>query len=544
VGSPEPSSAPTDASEQEGRIPYRLWIGVTGHRTVRDDAAVRERIRTVLDEIRKDAPRSPNTPTRWGVISPLAIGADQLVASEVLTEENAALEAVLPHAINEYMKDFPGAGSKLKFRDLLKRASLISLLPVSRSQQVVYTQLGEYVVDHCDVLVALWNGKSAQGEGGTAEIVEMARGREVPLFWIFSEPDYQLQKQLGRGTARQPFEDVDAYNRERVSTAKFNQELDQQEGRWAETATYAGMPSQELRPHLRWILPYLVRANLLAERYQTYYVGFGTAMFVLAWLAVAAAAVQILSPSRLELVALLEASSMLVALGLIGVAHWMQAHRRWISYRSLAERFRVAFFMSLTGVGTEQTASLDPTGARPNDWTSRSFTEVWMARPKEDRPASSLDALKRFLNDAWIGHQIDYYQRAATKNRRREQVLSAIVSTLFVSTLLVAGFHGLGALVHGAALVPAEWLILLAIILPAAAASVGGIRAQREYESNASRFAHMAQRLMVFRRRLEAASDAATVEAITELAGNAMLEEHRGWFGMMQAHALGLRELV
>jgi hypothetical protein len=541
----EPSPGPSNASEQEGRIPFRLWIGVTGHRDVPNDEALLVRLRSVLDQIRAETPRSPNTPACWGVISPLAEGSDQLVASEVLRDESSALEAPLPLAIDEYMKDFPTGTSKLKFQELIKRASLITLLPASRSRKVAYTQVGEYVVDHCDVLVALWDGKGAHGEGGTAEVVELARRREVPLFWIFSEPDYEVQKQHGRDVPRQPFEDVDAYNRERISTARLSENVDQQQGRWSEVATYTGMPAQELRPFMRWILPYLVRANILAERYQTYYFGFGTAMFTLAWLAVAAAAVQILSPSRLEAFALLEAFFMLVAVGLIGLARWMRVHRRWISYRALAERFRLAFFLSLAGLGAEQAASPDPTHMRPNDWTSRSFNEVWMARPKGGgRSASSLDALKRFLNEAWIDHQIRYYQRAATKNRRWEHLLGGIVGALLVCTVFVAGIHGLGALVHRGAPVPAEWLILLAIILPAAAASLGGIQAQREYESNADRFTHMAQRLLVIRRRMEAASDAATVDAITESAASAMLEEHRGWFAMMQAHAFSLHELV
>jgi len=180
---------------------------------------------------------------------------------------------------------------------------------------------------------------------------------------------------------------------------------------------------------------------------------------------------------------------------------------------------------------------------RPYDWISRSFNEVWIARPRDGRPPFSLDALKRFLSEAWIDDQIGYYRRTATRYHRRELLLSWMVGSLFACTLIVAGVHGLVPLMHSAVAWP-EWLILLAIVLPAAAASLGGIQAQHEYESNAVRFTQMAQRLSVIRRRLEAAADTATLEAIVESAALAMLEEHRGWFGMMGAHALSLRELV
>ncbi len=41
-----------------------------------------------------------------------------------------------------------------------------------------------YILEHCDVLVALWDGQSEQGKGGTGEIVAIARERGLPLAWV------------------------------------------------------------------------------------------------------------------------------------------------------------------------------------------------------------------------------------------------------------------------------------------------------------------------------------------------------------------------
>lgn len=524
-------------------MPYRLWIGVTGHRSLLDDPALREKIRGVVDRIRELMPHSASTASHLGVISPLAEGADQLVAREVLNDETAALETPLPFAVNDYLKDFTNEGSRALFRELIKRASILTLLPESRSRDAAYAQIGEYVVDHCDVLIAIWDGEDARGQGGTAEVVELARRRRVPLFWIFSKPDYEVQEELGSGAHGQAFLAVDAYNRARISSTQFKRNVQQQDRRWSQAATFAGLAAHHLRPYLDWIVPYLIRADLLAERFQSYYFALGTALFALAALAVAAAAVQIPAPTKLESLALLESFFMVLALGVIVVAQSLRVHRRWISYRALAERFRLAFFLSVAGVGAERGAGADPPHRmRPYDWTSRSFNEVWIARPR-DRPPFSLDALKRFLAEAWIDDQIGYYRRTATRNHRRQVLLSSMVGGLFVCTLIVAGVHGLAPLIYRPLAGP-QWLILLAIVLPAAAASLGGIQAQHEYETNAIRFTQMAQRLAVVRRRMEAAADAATLEAIAESAALAMLDEHRGWFGMMQAHTLSLRELV
>ena len=531
--------------DRQGRhIPYRLWIGVTGHRSVADDPALREQIRSVVDQIRELTPHSASTASYLGVISPLAEGADQLVAREVLNDETAALETPLPFALDDYLKDFTNEGSLALFLDLIERASIVTRLPETRSRDAAYAQIGEYVVDHCDVLIAIWDGEDARGQGGTAEVVELARSRKVPLFWIFSRPDYQVQKELGSGARGQAFQEVDAYNRARISRSRFKKNVEQQDRRWNQAATFAGLAAHHLRPYLDWIVPYMIRADLLAERFQSYYFGLGTALFALAALAVAAAAVQILAPTQLEPLALLESLFMVVALGMMFLAQSLRVHHRWISYRALAERFRLAFFLSVAGVGAERGASADPPHRmRPYDWMSRSFNEVWIARPRDGRPPFSLDALKRFLTEAWIDDQIGYYRRTATRYHRRELLLSWMVGALFACTLIVAGVHGLAPLMHSAVAGP-EWLILLAIVLPAAAASLGGIQAQHEYESNAVRFTQMAQRLSVIRRRLEATADTATLEANVESAALAMLEEHRGWFGMMRAHALSLRELA
>ena len=44
--------------------------------------------------------------------------------------------------------------------------------------------VGRYVLDRCDVLVAVWDGQPARGRGGTADIVAMARHCGKPMAWI------------------------------------------------------------------------------------------------------------------------------------------------------------------------------------------------------------------------------------------------------------------------------------------------------------------------------------------------------------------------
>ena len=83
-------------------IPYRIRIGVTGHRKVHDPAALQALVKRAIDsEVEKLFPeesrekiervrRSGTTAISFRVLSPLAEGADRVVARAVLAEPGAA----------------------------------------------------------------------------------------------------------------------------------------------------------------------------------------------------------------------------------------------------------------------------------------------------------------------------------------------------------------------------------------------------------------------------------------------------------------------
>jgi hypothetical protein len=158
----------------------RLTIGVTGHRKLDDPAGISAQAHQVLEHIHHSAAPA----TTLCALSPLAEGADRIVASEVLRFPGAILEAALPLAKADYMKDFATSESRAEFESFLARANRVIELPPAPSRNDAYFNVGVYVVDHCDIIIAVWNGKPATGRGGTGEIVEYARQRHRPLCWI------------------------------------------------------------------------------------------------------------------------------------------------------------------------------------------------------------------------------------------------------------------------------------------------------------------------------------------------------------------------
>jgi hypothetical protein len=154
-------------------------VGVTGHRILAELERVAAGVDDALARIRQAFPGRTLT-----VLSALAEGADRLVAEAVLERPDARLLAVLPLPADDYETDFGSAESKATFRRLLERADQVVEMPPAGTREEAYEAAGGHVLDHCDVLLTIWDGQGAQGQGGTGGTVAEARGRGLPIAWV------------------------------------------------------------------------------------------------------------------------------------------------------------------------------------------------------------------------------------------------------------------------------------------------------------------------------------------------------------------------
>lgn len=122
------------------------------------------------------------------LVSPLASGADQLAAIHAAAH-GFALHAVLPFARDVYRADF-SAGAAASFDTLLAGAARALELPGRRdTAKRAYALAGRATIAHADLLIAVWDGLPARGTGGTAEVVEYALRRGVPVIHVPSQAD-------------------------------------------------------------------------------------------------------------------------------------------------------------------------------------------------------------------------------------------------------------------------------------------------------------------------------------------------------------------
>ena len=179
-------------SSIEHSTPSLVTIGVTGHRDIEAGPALHQGVHRALTELLRQLTPAGGAVAPLAVLSPLAEGADRIVASMALDQWHARLDAVLPLPQQEYEADFAAESSRREFAALLRRAADVKVLPPCRSRTEAYVRVGRYVVDHCDALIAVWDGLPAEGPGGTAEVVRYAQARRRPILWIKPSTPPQL----------------------------------------------------------------------------------------------------------------------------------------------------------------------------------------------------------------------------------------------------------------------------------------------------------------------------------------------------------------
>ncbi len=170
------------------RSTSEIIIGVTGHRTLENPTAIIAGVDKTLHAVETSFETEHIT-----VLSPLAEGADRIIASRALAIDGTKLIAILPLPIASYQEDFRSPSSIKEFQDLLQLADEIIELPRNINREESYWNVGKYLVAHCDVLIAIWDGQPARGPGGTAEVIALARDRNLPVAWIYARQMHNEQ---------------------------------------------------------------------------------------------------------------------------------------------------------------------------------------------------------------------------------------------------------------------------------------------------------------------------------------------------------------
>jgi hypothetical protein len=541
-------------------VPAAVWIGVTGHRSLKHEDIVRQSVKNVLSKLESIVcEKSGQMPWTFVIVSPLAEGADRLVARETLNWPGKMmlkplLEIVLPMTEKDYMQDFATETSRNEFKAFQDDAVSIIELLGAKTREDAYQTVGKHVVNRCDVLIAIWDGKEARGKGGTAEIVKYAKKRKRLIFWINSETgkvtNYSSENDFVRfkKDLHDSTKNLDNYNKEKLNSGSLEAGIKSRRDKIENYAKDAGLAQATLQNRLDNLMPGFVRATLLARKYQRIYIRSGIIISILSAVAVATVVIQVFFLSNVPQILWLEVGWMSIIITLLISSSYFDWRRKWVDYRLLAELLRASIYSRivkdlqrpkyLKGDEPEWASSEIPVFISSfllDDWRNWAFSWITLRRTRENAEIS-FGSLRSFILKAWIDDQINYYQKTSERYFFRHEFLDKAGLFLFGLTLVAAILHSTGighTLLQGHPSLP-NLLTCAAIIFPAVGSSLAGIKIYREYLFNAKRYKHISNHLLEIRDEIAMAGDLKTLASLVDEAERIMLSEHMDWCEITQ----------
>jgi hypothetical protein len=473
-----------------GQLPIDVRVGVTGHRWIpATDQGIAHVVRAALTQVMA-ATQIPLAATEIGltVVSALAEGADRLVANVAL-ELGARLEVVLPLQATEYEKDFRRFGSRAEFRMLRDQAAAVSVVSQPSGRDDNYLRAGRAIVERVDVLVAIYDGKPARGNGGTAQIVQYAKALNVPTIQLRADrddphiavyPSDPAPDLSNVPLAPRALRQLDAFNAAALTATEQAVALDK----------LADSPGNV------W-LPYFVRSDTLALRYQRRNRLSVTLLYLLSALAVAVAGTQLVYLANHPEAAWVEVAILVALLTDVVITRRRGLLSKWTSARYIAERTRSA--MILSAAGAVPAFALVPTGGgihgwEQDDWAGRTVRELWFRLS-----ASNGGSTRGEIDRQWVEEQIVYHRTTHARSSKLHRVTTWIAGALFLASLVAAILHGLHVEDLSAAV---EWI---SVVVPAIAAAMSGYLAHREVRRQAMRSQRVLQDLTKIQSVMEAA---------------------------------------
>lgn len=559
-----------------------LTIGVTGHRDLvaGEIPALKQKVRDFFLQLKHDFPDLD-----LQLITPLAEGSDRLVA-DVAQQLGVKLIVPLPMPQAQYEQDFLSPEAIEVFRDSLKNARVIYLRTLRQTQDSStldsedrrrqYAQMGIFISNHSQVLLALWDGKPSGEIGGTASVVNYHLTAVMPGFSLAENspnllannendlvyhivcsrdrPDGQprqglsplqttwLTTQFGLETGEDMpveygimWQRLQDYGRDR---AKYASAIEENGANLLDNA-----PDLELPIGTHTIIEQYRVADWLAIHFQK---RISLGLIAIHSVAVLIGFIFIIYSEfdGLDFLVNLFLLAFLAGFILYKIGEQRQWHRKHLDYRALAEGLRVQFYWSLAGViDVQSVAFAYDNFLQKQDvdlgWIRHVMRNVSLARSRDNVPqADWVD----WVIEQWVGDettqtgQLSYYRRKELEKARRFRRTTYLgVITLWLGILIAILLAITGPDM------PADYkhyLLVLMGILPLFAGVRDAYSHKKAEKELIKQYRFMGGILANARRLLDSSDDLEFRRAVLRALGNAALEEGAEWLLMHRERPL------
>jgi len=561
-----------------------LVVAVTGHRDIvpAEVAGVERLTRDFFTDLREQFPELPIQ-----LISPLAEGAGRIVANIAL-ELDIELVIPLPMPRDAYKDDFDSDSSLDEFERMCSRGEVIELpLVVGNTAESVryqgpertlqYAQLGVFLSSHCQILLALWDGKEINKLGGTSQVVQfhltdtmpgfVERPLSSPQLLAGNENDlvYHIACSRDRrhGTMAEGLSPSDAgyytastylrlseqmpeaYVRMLSQMESFNRDIERHVTENGQESLVDDRSSPYVDDAARLIDRYFSIANQLATSFQRrVHFSLRTIYTLAVFLGLSFLLYSDFENMEYMIWVFLLFFASGVALFLVG--RRLDWHRKYLDYRALAEGLRVLFYWRVAGVTDESgTAFIHDNFLQKQDievgWI-RNVMRVVSVTTRRYAAEPSAEGLN-YVIEHWIGQQdpggkgqLSYYEATSQSRTRLHKVTEILGFTCIWIGIAIAVLLALG----GNSVSGNTQTLLIALMggFPLIAAVREAYAHKKADKELIKQYRFMHRIFSNARQRLDETTNDDQKRAILRALGEAALDEHAEWILMHRERPL------
>ena len=561
-----------------------LVVAVTGHRDIKvtEVASIEGLTRTFFANVREQFPDLPIL-----LMSPLAEGSGRVVA-KIALDMGIEIIVPLPMPRDLYVDDFGSDNSLAEFEELCSRGEVFELPLVEGNtlesiryegpeRTLQYAQLGVFLSSHCQILLAIWDGKEINKLGGTSHVVryhltdtmpgfikhplispQLLAGNENDLVYhIASSRDRRhdtMVADLSPGdagyytaTSYLNFAEQmpEAFVRIFHQMERFNIDVTRHGAENEKESLVEDSSRDNIGEAARLIDSYFSIANKLAITFQRR-VNFSLRTLYTLAVLLGLSFILYSDVENMEYMIWIFLLFFAIGVGLYLVAKRMDWHRKYLDYRALAEGHRVLFYWRVAGVADESGSTF----VHDNFLQKQDIEVGWIrnvmrfvsltSRKYDGKPkAGGLN----YAIEHWIGHQgpgaegqLSYYQ---TTFQNRTQ-LHKVTQNLGLACMWI-GIAIAVILAFGGDSVSGTSKTLL-IALMGGFSLIAAIReayAHKKADKELIKQYHFMHRLFSnTRQRLDETTDDDHKRVILRALGEAALDEHAEWILMHRERPL------
>jgi len=462
--------------------PLPLIIGVIGHQDLRekDYESLKARIHEIFHELDIIYPHTPVI-----VLSALTEGAERLVARVALDLEHSLI-AVLPMGQDFYEMDHSSPESRAELTELHRRA--IKCIPLeSEFSDAEIQQPGEprnqqlakamaYIVRHCQLLIAIWDGVDTGVTGSIAQGVRfnlegiphqyapllssLDPVESCPVYHILTptlrnpEPEGQaltLYKQFpetyetekaAETVYKNLYHRINSLNKDALRLR--NQPAVQMTSRQFQILPKEVMATlpPSLKESLNKLLDYYELVDVLAIDFQKKTLWSFYGLLVTGILAAVFFAIYAHILPEMSCFLDLNLFCLVLAYGVYYCAKFYDYENKYFDYRALAEGLRVQLFWKFAGIQDSVADHYLRKQRSELDWVRNAIRNWWLLSIEncshaEISAQANLDRSSSLVLKYWIQDQKTYFVKASKQNSDRAKFLEKGIQWLIPMSVVL-----------------------------------------------------------------------------------------------------------